>query len=72
MLDGPKNTDENDFATLQALLTGHDLNICPSYTLPKGRTNLIKSQDDVIKYSMEKIHPKLRGGLKLIQKEEST
>ena len=46
-----ESTDEVDFATPNMLLTGYDLNTCPSFTLPKGKANVIQSKEDVIKYS---------------------
>lgn len=46
-----ESTAEVDFATPNMLLTGYDLNKCPSFTLPKGKANLIQSKEDVIKYS---------------------
>ena len=49
--ENQENTDETEFATPQMLLTGYDLNTCPSYTLPKGIVNLIQTREEVIRYS---------------------
>ena len=46
-----EGTEAVDFSTPNMLLTGYDLNVCPSYSLPKCGPKLIQSREDIIQYS---------------------
>ena len=46
-----EGTEAVHFSTPNMLLTGYDLNVCPSYSLPKCGPKLIQSREDIIQYS---------------------
>ena len=58
-----ENTDEIEFVTPNMLLTGFDINVCPSYSVPKVTKNFVQSREDIIRYSrhMKAIHTRAWG-----------
>ena len=43
--------DEIEFVTLNMLLTGYDLNVCPTFAVPKVGPRFVQSRKDIIRYS---------------------